>query len=335
MKLSDYSKKTFAALENDNKTVQKVYKNIIDKAEKRIMNNQKVNYVGVKNTDVIPYDLVIKIENQGYLHHTDDTMSKGGRAIDIKLINPITGRWMTGSSSGSALNVFYDINDVAIATDGGGSVLAPAISLNLIGFISPLIYQKEMKKHRKQSTDDIIFSPSIGFISKDINLIKELTFLSIKEETPQDKKLNTLISKPNFKVYDDLYNKIKTLGKEVTISYNNFARKTLMQDLREIDFENNILITYEGPVDLNAYGDSVMGHYSEESKRKQQQANKYYLTVVNMLNLSSIIIPSKKHGTGILLTCKSEVSAIKQMIDLAKTLIVERSNLEKRYFSIY
>lgn len=50
--------------------------------------------------------------------------------MDMQLANPLTGHSMTGSSSGTALNVFYRINDIGIGSDGGGSVLAPAAALN-------------------------------------------------------------------------------------------------------------------------------------------------------------------------------------------------------------
>ncbi len=49
---------------------------------------------------------------------------------------------MTGSSSGTAVNVFLGINDVGIGTDGGGSVLAPAAALNLVGYIHPEVGKK-------------------------------------------------------------------------------------------------------------------------------------------------------------------------------------------------
>ena len=89
-----------------------------------------------------------------------DYKSLGGRAVDLRYVNPLTGKWMTGSSSATALNVFYGINDLGIGTDGGGSVLGPAISLNLFSFISPLLVRKENCK-KKVSTDGIEFSPSI------------------------------------------------------------------------------------------------------------------------------------------------------------------------------
>jgi Asp-tRNA(Asn)/Glu-tRNA(Gln) amidotransferase A subunit family amidase len=38
---------------------------------------------------------------------------------------------MTGSTSGSPINILKGLNDFAIGTDGDGSVLAPAMSCQL------------------------------------------------------------------------------------------------------------------------------------------------------------------------------------------------------------
>ena len=93
--------------------------------------------VGIKNVASIPNTLMHKLEPHGFSLHTIDKKSQlAGRAIDTELINPITGHYMSGSSSGTALNVFAGINDLGIGNDGGGSVLAPAMCVNIYGFIS-------------------------------------------------------------------------------------------------------------------------------------------------------------------------------------------------------
>ena len=74
---------------------------------------------------------------------------------------------MSGSSSGTAINVFLGMNDIGIGSDGGGSVLAPAMCLNLFGFISYLIDKENMDLYSKVSTDGIRFRPSLGYIAKD------------------------------------------------------------------------------------------------------------------------------------------------------------------------
>ena len=87
--------------------------------------------LGVKNTRAISRAFVRRLEENGMLLHTLDRKALGGRAVDAALVNPLTLRAMTGSSSGTALNVLYHINDLGLGTDGGGSVLAPAASVNL------------------------------------------------------------------------------------------------------------------------------------------------------------------------------------------------------------
>ena len=43
---------------------------------------------------------------------------------------------MTGSSSGSCINILLGINDFALGTDGGGSVLGPAMSTGLYSIMA-------------------------------------------------------------------------------------------------------------------------------------------------------------------------------------------------------
>jgi hypothetical protein len=122
------------------------------------------NYIGVKDVEQIPLDFVKRFIDQGnYVLHTYDAHAWGGRAVDINIKHPVTGNIMSGSSSGTAVNVFCYLNDLGIGTDGGGSVLAPAMSLNLYGMISNLFEETYMQKFKKVSTDGIEFTPSLGF----------------------------------------------------------------------------------------------------------------------------------------------------------------------------
>ncbi|WP_300963560.1 amidase family protein, partial [Faecalibaculum rodentium] len=125
-RIREYAKKTFLAMKNPAGSVQEVFVNALD----RIGEENDCQYMGVKNVRQIPADLVKKLEGNGFALHTLDRHSHNGRAVDYNLHNPITGRPMTGSSSGTAINVFLGINDLGIGTDGGGSVLAPAAAVN-------------------------------------------------------------------------------------------------------------------------------------------------------------------------------------------------------------
>lgn len=316
-----YAKKSFRAKKLN--SVISVNEDAIEFIE-----NKQGYYLGVKNTDIISSKMVEDLEKIGYIKHTLDVMADGGRAIDIHLTNPITARKMTGSSSGSAINVFLDVNEVALATDGGGSVLAPALSLNLYGFISPLFYASELKKYKKTSTDGITFSPSLGLISKEIFHIENI--LKHYFNGKVDLEIEQGVSNIDFHqslTHFNTYPKFK-------LSYDNTSRQKLMEDLSSFDFENKILVTYEGPIDLFNYGDSIIGHYDISTKSLQKNGHKYYLTVINMLGLSALVVPSDNLACGYLLICKSDEKHINAMLEVGKKIKFKRSTLEETYFSL-
>lgn len=188
------------AEQNLYRSVISINKNLEEEAE-----NKEKDYLtfGVKNTVDIPISLVDKLrKNSKYLFATIDKMSHLGRSIDTDLINPLTYRCMTGSSSGTAVNILKGINDFGIGTDGGGSVLAPALSTNLYSFIGSgvgLVTGKE-----GLSTDSISFTGGIGVISKSFFILKGVAedILEKKIKYSED-KIRVLIPKNNSIILPD------------------------------------------------------------------------------------------------------------------------------------
>lgn len=172
---------------------QNLYKSVIsiNKSLEEEAKNKEKDFLtfGVKNTVDIPKSLVDKLRKDSkYLLLTVDKMSHLGRSIDTDLINPLTYRCMTGSSSGTAINILKGINDFGIGTDGGGSVLAPALSTNLYSFIGSgvgLVTGKE-----SLSTDSISFTGGIGIISKNFPTLKNVVFDILDKEIQNDKIRN-------------------------------------------------------------------------------------------------------------------------------------------------
>lgn len=172
---------------------QNLYKSVIsiNKASEEEAKNKEKDFLtfGVKNTVDIPKSLVDKLRKDSkYLLLTVDKMSHLGRSIDTDLINPLTYRCMTGSSSGTAINILKGINDFGIGTDGGGSVLAPALSTNLYSFIGSgvgLVTGKE-----SLSTDSISFTGGIGIISKNFPTLRNVVFDILDKEIQNDKIRN-------------------------------------------------------------------------------------------------------------------------------------------------
>ncbi|MDB1939714.1 amidase family protein [Clostridium tertium] len=188
------------AEQNLYRSVISINKNLEEESE-----NKEKDYLtfGVKNTVDIPISLVDKLrKNYKYLFATIDKMSHLGRSIDTDLINPLTYRCMTGSSSGTAVNILKGINDFGIGTDGGGSVLAPALSTNLYSFIGSGVGLVTGKKGL--STDSISFTGGIGVISKSFFILKGVAedILEKKIKYSED-KIRVLIPKNNSIILPD------------------------------------------------------------------------------------------------------------------------------------
>lgn len=287
--------------------------------------DESINLLGVKNVKQVSKQFIQSLEEtMKYKLHTLDKSSFGGRAIDLNLINPITGRYMTGSSSGTAINVFLGINDIGIGVDGGGSVLAPAMSLNLFGFVSPLIDSEHMSQFKKVSTDGIEFKPSIGYMTytfeKMIGIIHDtLDIPWIESDT------KVYVSNKDLNNYP-----FETTS--IEFKDNLSEREDLIKFLNETLPKCDTMISNEGPIDLFGFGDTVFGHFDEITKEIQKQSLKGYLRVVNMANATAICIPKKELAQSYLLISESKPEKISKTLLIAKQLIVEKDELIERYF---
>ena len=74
-------------------SVERVYPQAIHALEK----HDDIHYIGMKNAVQIPLRLIQRLKAHGYILHTVDRCSINGRAVDMQLRNPITGRRMTAA----------------------------------------------------------------------------------------------------------------------------------------------------------------------------------------------------------------------------------------------
>ena len=326
-KIQKYAYKTMLAMKNPLKSVDRVYPLAFDE-----ISNHDGYYFGVKNSLYLTNAMEEKLKQCSYYLHTRDQSSLGGRAIDIDLKNPITGLPMTGSSSGTAINVFLGINDIGMGTDGGGSVLAPAISLNLFSVIDPLLFQEERKKEiEKVSTDGISFIPSIGLISKNLKLLREL-YLNLRALENSNRETKILVDD------EEICNLLKDENVEVSSfegKYDN-ERLELIETTKRLLEKYDIIVSKEGPVDLNGFGDTVFGHFDDKTKKIQVAANKGFLRIANMANCFALTVPSGELSTAYVILCDTtNVSAIRKSFFIAESLYRENDELSERYFLNY
>ena len=102
----------------------------------------------------------------------------------------------------------------------------------------------------------------------------------------------------------------------------------LEQVLPTVDF----LISKEGPVDVEGFGDSVFGHFDERTKQIQWKAKKGLLRVANMVGATAISIPTDELGVSYLGICESIPSKIAVMIGKMEKLVIPQDELIESYF---
>lgn len=219
---------------------------------------------------------------------------------------------------------FLGINDVGIGTDGGGSVLAPAMSLNLFSFMSPILENEHMIQFNKTSTDGIVFHPSLGFITSKKSVLEEI----IRDcfELPEyTKNLKIAVSTEDTHAYPFVTEAIKYPD-----IYGN--RQIGIEFLTKALEQYDVVISFEGPVDLVQYGDTVYGHFDKKTQNMQRQSGKGLLRVVNMVSATAITIPSDKLGFGFVLITKSKLENIAGLIVIMNEIPWEEDILVKDYF---
>ena len=293
------------------------YKSVV-----KVLEGEPDSYlVGIKNVASIPNTLMHRLEKCGFSLHTIDRKSQlAGRAVDTELINPITGRWMSGSSSGTAVNVFAGINDLGIGNDGGGSVLAPAICVNIIGFISKLI-EADRPQNLKTNTDGMVTGNSLGFLARKREILLKAIEGSIGLKPAAD--YGRVIA-------DRQYGNLKC---EVqNFMDNKTDRQTLTPYLKNKLKECDVMIVTEGPVDAEGFGDSLFGHFDERTKELQQKANKGYLRVANTAEATALALPQRGLGMATLLMCESTPEKVSRLLKAAEAIEDVHDELIERYF---
>ena len=325
-----HAQQTFLAMKDPYHSVEKVYPQAIHAVEKC----KDIHYVGIKNAVQIPLSLIKRLKNYGYELHTIDRCSINARAIDMQLRNPITGNRMTGSSSGTAINVFLGINDLGIGTDGGGSVLAPAMSVQCYGFISPLIEHEHMKQYEKYSTDGLCFTPSLGFISRELGLIKEAAAICLDLRSGE-KTVNVFCPeslKENIKLLTQRNRKVEINVDSIRFPEFDNSRSPMIDFLRQNLPDCDVLVSYEKKIDVNGLGDSIFGHFDHETQAVQLKSGKFLIRVANMVGATALCIPDTALASGYVLMCETKVEKIEKMFQVAEEFPKSEDELIERYF---
>ena len=304
---------------------------------------------GVKDTNQIPEVLIERLRtDQRFIWLTIDKASNRGRAIDTDLINPVTYRVMTGSTSGGPINIVKGINDFAIGTDGGGSVLAPALSCQLPSMIGAGL--GAFVKNKKNSTDGLEFTGSVGVISKDVLTLKNVmecitheTFLRTENE-----KIKVVIPKKHSVTCPDgqgMQEKVMTSLSRIEDSHyvieeldmTGIEERKRGIHVMQTAFEErdaDLIVTCEGPVDVFGYGETIPQFLGKPGMDIAKNHGKYLVRAANMCQATAITVPIETVASGIVIMAKKGIRAASHAMELAEKLeaSIQMPDVWKRYF---
>lgn len=279
--------------------------------------------LGVKNSPSIKPEWISVLEPLYFLH-TKDICAHGGRALDTAMTNPLTGRCMTGSSSGTAVNVLLGINDLGLGTDGGGSVIYPAMAVNIYSvMLAGLGFQCASEK---TSTDNIAFRPSLGLMGFHREPLIQALNLLLPPAPPGQKDViiaGDSASLGHFKLSGKLIEPPDTDERPGLLAW-------LEGQFKRAD----VLLLRESQIDICGYGDSVLGFSSPYFRQQQKLSGKRLGKVLNMAEASVFTVPDSEAGSGFLIIAKKGRAAFDCALGLFQSVREARTQVFLDYFSL-
>lgn len=309
--------------------------------------------VGLKDTTAIPKWLIdALLSSDNHLVLTVDKMSDLGRSVDTELVNPLTYRCMTGSTSGGAINVLKGINDVCIGTDGGGSVLAPALATNLYAAMGQGV---GLATSRGISTDNMPFKTGIGCIGNSFAAVYELLSFALlaKDESvrPSDEtddsmadgvaaaeevsnlevavpRRGTAAAPDGSDMGERCYETLSLLENYrpqiVEVAFDDiYDRAVTVENLQSLWKKNPDLLVMdvEGPIDVFAYDETIPRSFAGSvPEHISGMRSKALCKAINIAGGSAVTIPSTELATGVLIACGPGKKQLENACGLARLL---------------
>ena len=306
---------------------------------------------GVKNTKTIPYSIVKKITaDPRYTWLTIDKMSDKGRSVDTDLVNPITYRLMTGSTSGGPINILKGITEFCIGTDGGGSVLGPAAAVNLFSFIGPGLIPPDPDGKASVSTDNISFSPSVGIIGKSPEILRDIYSLISELDLSPEGGAPCRIALPGkgqvtlpdgidmrqklnpYREFLEQYNYTF-----IDTDYTGIDDRTKAISVMRGAFENgaDIILSAEGPVDVVSYDETILHSFKGSVPAMLTgRGGKYFIKAANMAGSPALSFPTDEPASALIICGRPGLAGAKKVLHTASILneYIQPAPLFKRYF---
>lgn len=287
---------------------------------------------GVKNTDALSAPLIDRLRlDRRFLWIAIDRMADFGRSVDTDLINPLTYRAMTGSTSGGCVNILKGIEDICIGTDGGGSVLAPALSCNLWSFMGKGVGLTAGGE--ALSTDGLSFTPGVGVIGNNLDAVTDAAeTLMGAPFGPSLSPVRLAMPAPGCLALPDgrdgaeeLTPLLSDLPDDFSVSFHAFAdpysREETVPALRKLAESADVLLSFEGPVDVFSYDETIPRRFGGSAPaRVAGTHSKAFIKSVNMAGWSAFTVPSAQLAAGFVVACAPGRAAAAAGLRLASWL---------------
>ena len=103
--------------------------------------------------------------------------------------------------------------------------------------------------------------------------------------------------------------------------------------VNELLLKYDILITLEGPIDLEGLGDSVFGNMGSFAKGLQNRSGKYLVKIANMVNATAVTIPVGEIASGIVMLAREGIDNGVRLINIAEKL--SNKNIMPKLYTDY
>ena len=301
--------------------------------------NTEAKLFGVKNTHGIPREVFERLRRNGnYLWLTVDKMADLGRSVDTDLVNPLTYRPMTGSTSGGAVNILKGVTDLCIGTDGGGSVLAPALAACMPAFMGNGI---GLHGGQGRSTDGLPFTVGLGVIGRYLDEVlkaAEILHGASLQTGPLPAKVIVAIPAPGCMLLPgggDANAVLRTYLEKlpagpITWQWKEvnwqapYDRAALSRQLQEQIQQNpeQLYLSFEGPIDVFSADETIPRAFGGTAPGCVAGVNgKAFVKVANPCGCSGFALPSDQLAAGFVLLCPPGTQTLPAACLLANALM--------------
>lgn len=303
------------------------------------------SYLGVKDDAGLPEGLIGRFRaSDDWLVLTVDHKADMGRSVDVELTNPLTYRSMTGSTSGGPVNILKGVNDACMGTDGGGSILAPALATNLFALMGKGLGL--VAEGMGRSTDGLAFRGGVGFIGRSLSLVVSATEFAcgrsldggeLPEVVAPAVGTAALPGGGDMRQKADGFLAAADLVAGDAAFSDVYERTQTVPELRALWGRDptTCVVTFEGPIDVLSADETIPRGFGGVAPGVVAGVrSKALCKSVNMAGGAAICIPTGELACGLLISCGPGVEAARGAVRLARELAahIELSKMLVRYF---